>query len=792
MLKDNFDVVVILTESDLSNEPHANRFHWSRMLRDSGIKTVLVQPQHDGMKNIEGLEGITLLYGGPEAFEQKYLKGIINSDQRILFWNYGSIYSEVIPRNRGFLIHHATEDYLNSSFPRLNMDEYLGDLLRLMSRADLVIAVSEGVASNIRKVLRPDVPLRVIQNAYDPTTFYLEDFGPRSKTFLFQGGVNARIDWSFISELAEVYKDYNFHFYGPVNLPRSVLNKKPKNVEFFGQVGGDELRRAMNSAMIGLIPFKNESWLQGSFPLKYFEYLACGLPVYASAIDSVFAQKSGAYEISSLIPRTIIPEFDEGEFQRISEILTSNTYKSRFSELEALLRHQGVPIRSHLPVLRVCVLYDSASLSVETIREHVLSLSQLKNCDVYFISIRTKYFRDFNSFDVLISHYSVRLCYQWHLPKRFKKKFSSFKGLKCAFLQDEYDQTDIAAQSIHDLGITLVFTCVNPVNLRRVYPSLVDKNVKFKQVLTGFAFAPGEKDDFVKELPDRKWDLGYRGRKLSHKYGRLGFDKWRIGEETLKLLGNSNFRLNISSEELDRIYGDSWFRFLGECRAVLGTESGSNIFDHDGSLELLSQKESKMDYLDFERKHLDGLEIEGLMNQISPRIFEAISTKTALVLFTGGYSGVLEPWVHFFPLEKDFSNVKALESFLTNDEAITLMTKRAYEDIVMSQKFSRAVFIETINETIRENLTSFKSKKSKPIAEVFRSFPSNYVPGSDSDWTQKNPYRIVRIVWRRIPPRIRYRFAWYVPVFVKLIKLVSDIFELFLSYIKSFYPGRKR
>ena len=792
MLNEYFDVIVILTESDMSNEPHANRFHWSRMFRDSGVKTVLIQPQQSGMKVIDGLEGITLLYGGPSAFEQKFMKSLVNSNQRILFWNYGSIYAEAIPRNRGFLIHHASEDYLNPSFPRLNMDEYLGDLLRLMSRSDLVISVSEGVASNIRKVLRSDVPHRVIHNAYDPKSFYRENLGPRSKTFLFQGGVNERIDWDLISRLAEIYSDYKFHFYGPVSLPRKIISKKPLNVEFFGQVSVDELRKAMNTAMIGLIPFKNESWLQGSFPLKYFEYLACGLLVYTTAIDSIFAQESGAFEISNLIPRKSIQELDHSETERINEILTRNTYKTRFSELEDQLRLQLIATQSTVQVLRVCVLYDSASLSVETIREHVLSLSQLKDCEVYFVSIRTRSFRDFNSFDVLISHYSVRLCYQWHLPKRFKKKFSSFNGLKCAFLQDEYDQTDVATQSILDLGITLVFTCVDPKNLYQVYPLLVEKKVKFKQVLTGFALAPGEKDEFIKDVSERRWDLGYRGRKLSHRYGRLGFDKWRIGEESIKFLRDSNFRLNISSEDQDRIYGDLWFKFLGECKAVLGTESGSNIFDHDGSLELLSQKESKIDYLDFERKYLLGLEIEGLMNQISPRIFEAISTKTALVLFSGRYSGVLEPWVHFFPLEKDFSNLESLKLFLRSDDAIKEMTDRAYQDIVLSERYSRVSFIETVEKTIRQNVTSNKSAKSKPVAEVFRSIPSNYVPETNSDWTQKNPYRAARIIWRKIPTKIRYRFAWYVPVFEKLLKLVSSLFEVFSTYIKNFYPGRKR
>src|SRR5207245_8014257 len=41
---------------------------------------------------------------------------------------------------------------------------------------------------------------------------------------------------------------------------------------------------------------------------------------------------------------------------------------------------------------------------------------------------------------------------------------------------------------------------------------------------------------------------------------------------------------------------------------------------------------------------------------ISPRAFEATALGTAMVLFPGEYSGVLRPWDHYLPLEKDCSN----------------------------------------------------------------------------------------------------------------------------------------
>src|SRR5262249_13653120 len=118
---------------------------------------------------------------------------------------------------------------------------------------------------------------------------------------------------------------------------------------------------------------------------------------------------------------------------------------------------------------------------------------------------------------------------------------------------------------------------------------------------------------------------------------------------------------NISVNEEDRIYGPKWFEFLGDCRAVLGTESGSNVFDFDGTLKTaIDSYLSDHPDADFETIHalfLSGRDGEIKMNQVSPRIFEAAAANTAMILFEGDYSGVVKPWTHFIPLKKDFSNI---------------------------------------------------------------------------------------------------------------------------------------
>ena len=46
-----------------------------------------------------------------------------------------------------------------------------------------------------------------------------------------------------------------------------------------------------------------------------------------------------------------------------------------------------------------------------------------------------------------------------------------------------------------------------------------------------------------------------------------------------------NLTVDISSDDIKRIYGDKWTSFIKKSKATLGTESGSNIFDFDGKIK---------------------------------------------------------------------------------------------------------------------------------------------------------------------------------------------------------------
>jgi hypothetical protein len=139
-------------------------------------------------------------------------------------------------------------------------------------------------------------------------------------------------------------------------------------------------------------------------------------------------------------------------------------------------------------------------------------------------------------------------------------------------------------------------------------------------------------------------------------------------------------------------------------RATLGTESGANVFDFDGSLKqkAADARQAGVPYEVFFQEHIKAREGQVHMNQVSPKFFEAIILRTALVCFEGTYSGVLKPNRHYIPLAKDFSNLDEVFAKLEDLEFLEELTTRAYQDIVESGDYSYEKFIRSLDSIIEK------------------------------------------------------------------------------------------
>ena len=405
--------------------------------------------------------------------------------------------------------------------------------------------------------------------------------------------------------------------------------------------------------------------------------------------------------------------------------------------------------------MNILILYDKFSTFTNAVYDHLMAFSKYSENNIYYAhSLPGLNAIPLVKFDVIVVHYSVRLAFD-ALPLKSKIKLSDFKGRKVLFVQDEYDNTDKTRAAIDFCGFDLVFTCVPRKFIGEIYPESFTKNIRFINTLTGYvngeSLPVGMTNEIVREI-----DVGYRGRELPYWYGDLGQEKVRIAEGFISNAGHSELIFDISCKEEDRFYGDDWIDFLKKCKATLGTESGCNIFDKTGSV-----RKNIIDYLDrnpgasyneLKKKIFEGKEEAPVMNQVSPRLFEAVEYGAVLILFEGEYSGIFKPWKHFIPLKKDFSNVDEVIEKVKDRSFLKNMSERAYNDIIASGKYTYESFIKDFDREIDslcagsiKEVERLKIKQSRLITCLPQKYPLVKVRG----WHRK--------IWLLLPQELRSR-----------------------------------
>jgi hypothetical protein len=308
-------------------------------------------------------------------------------------------------------------------------------------------------------------------------------------------------------------------------------------------------------------------------------------------------------------------------------------------------------------------------------------------------------------FDAIVIHYSTALGYHLdhYISRAARQRVREFRGLKAAFIQDEYRMVDRVHDVLRFLGIDVLFTCVPVPEIEKVYPQSALPGLTKIHNLTGYVPDRLLRRS-VPRIADRPIDVGYRTRRMPFWLGELGAEKSRIAELFVAHARDTRLRLDISCHEADRLYGDRWTTFVGSCKAMLGVESGSSVFDFTGELqhevESYVARYPDATFEDVQAKFLRPYEGRIRLNQISPRCFEAAALRTAMVLYEGHYSGVLQAGRHFIPLKKDFSNFADVLAALRDEDGLQQMVDHTFEEVARNRAYSYDAFIGGFDETL--------------------------------------------------------------------------------------------
>jgi len=268
--------------------------------------------------------------------------------------------------------------------------------------------------------------------------------------------------------------------------------------------------------------------------------------------------------------------------------------------------------------------------------------------------------------------------------------------------QDEFSNTKALCDLINEFKISVVYSVSPQSEWRKMYKTIDFDRVRFERVLTGYL---DEKvvhkiSSRLLKSNDRLIDVGYRSGSAVY-WGRFNLIKFSIAEIFLKVCKQNQLKSDIAFGWQNFLMGENWYNFLLSCKYIPGVEGGSSILDWDGQLVksvrnyLVKHPDADFDEIE---KNCIPFDKDGEIKVValSPRHLEACLTKTCQVLIEGEYNGILVAGKHYIPLNKDFSNIDEVIKLIKADTLRKKITNQAYNDIVLSEKYTYRNFANYI------------------------------------------------------------------------------------------------
>jgi len=356
--------------------------------------------------------------------------------------------------------------------------------------------------------------------------------------------------------------------------------------------------------------------------------------------------------------------------------------------------------------MRLLVLHSSRFASVGAIRDYLEGLQSHSSHEIYFMEAGDGAVpqASYEAFDAVLVNFCCRLHYGSLFSEASERFVAGFPGLRIVILQDEQENTLNVCAQVARMRPDVLFTTLPPDAWPLVFSADTFGTCRIARLLTGYARQqPLPPDLVLRPLAERPVALGYRVTPHVWRWGELGRLKIEVGRRFHEACLRRGVRADIAWTDDAKIYGDDWLRFNASCRGMLGSESGASIFDWHGDLqhrEAHFRRTDPMATCEAFLALLSGQEAPFNTGQVSPRVFEATLTRTALVLVEGEYAGVLKPETHYLPIRRDFSNIDEVLDRLEDVNELEAMAGRAYDHLIGSGAFSYAVMAARIDAEI--------------------------------------------------------------------------------------------
>lgn len=287
------------------------------------------------------------------AFNKKTLSDAIkkflreHSFDKPLIWTYHPFMLDAIKGvEMGPIVYHCVDEL--SAVPGIDSAAFKKEERRLLKAAKVVFTTSPALESmcsahngnvhNFPNVADVGHFGRAAEEGLVPAD--LERIpGPRIG---FVGALSEyKVDFGLLSEVAERRRDWQFVLIGEeIEGQSNSLVKHLRilsNVHFLGYRSYQALPDYLRGIDVALLPALINDYTRAMFPMKYFEYLAAGIPVVSTPLDFAVQHRGGLVVAEGVdgFTQAIERQLNRGKFSKeeAQSLVADNTWNARLMKM---------------------------------------------------------------------------------------------------------------------------------------------------------------------------------------------------------------------------------------------------------------------------------------------------------------------------------------------------------------------------------------------------------------------------------------------------------------------------
>jgi glycosyltransferase involved in cell wall biosynthesis len=219
----------------------------------------------------------------------------------------------------------------------------------LIKKVDLVLATSRSLyewAGKFRSDNLYYLPNGVSRIFFEPAAEAPLDFpGNGQAVVVYAGTLDSRFDLETVVFAVEKVQELHFLLIGPLadeNLHAGLKSlQERENFTWLGPKQYDQLPPYLQAAAAGMIPFQLNELTEAVNPIKYYEYLASGLPVVAPPLRELVETKGPLYayrskeEFCSLLSEAVR---EKDHLQAgLRKFAAAHTWQRRFENIQEII-----------------------------------------------------------------------------------------------------------------------------------------------------------------------------------------------------------------------------------------------------------------------------------------------------------------------------------------------------------------------------------------------------------------------------------------------------------------------